>query len=120
MSARPRRDTALFNLPPRPKGRVEVALDKALTAARAAGGLTDVDLAVLTLARAQARGVDCAEADRNTWALAAIGRELRETLIRMRMDPVSRGSSKDELIEFLRSLAQPDHPGAEVGDPAQP
>src|SRR4029453_11017692 len=57
-------DAALFNLPPRAKGRVELALDKALSAARAAGGLTDVDLAVLTLARAQARGVDCAEADR--------------------------------------------------------
>lgn len=119
MSKRPRTDPSLFALPPRAKGRVEVALDKAIAAARASGALSDVDVAVLTLARAQARGVDCAETDRNTWALAAIGRELRETLIRMRMDPVSRGTSKDELIDFLRSLAQPDHSGVEVGDSPQ-
>lgn len=120
--SKPRRtsDAALFNLPPRAKGRVETALDKALAAARKAGMLADVDAAVLTLARAQARGVDAAEQERNTWALAAIGRELRETLIRMRMDPVSRGANRDELVTFLRSLADPE-PAARptVGDTTQ-
>jgi len=118
---RGRGSAALFDLPPARKGRVEVALDKALGVARAAGALSDLDAAVYTLARAQARGVDLAEADRNTWALAAIGRELRETLIRMRLDPVSRGANRDDLVEFLRSLAHPDPaPGPAVGDPPKP
>lgn len=96
---------------------METALDKAIVAARKGGMLADVDAAVLTLARAQARGVDAAEQERNTWALAAIGRELRETLIRMRMDPVSRGANRDELVNFLRDLAKPDSSaGPAVGD----
>lgn len=117
MPRRPPRDDALFALPARRKGRVEAALDKAIVAARAAGGLTDVDAAVLTLARAQARGVDAAETDRNVWALAAIGRELRETLSRMRMDPTSRGGNRDELVAFLADLAKPTGAGTTVGDP---
>lgn len=122
MSRRRRvRDDGLFNLPAPKKGRVEAGLDRAIIAARAAKGLTDVDAAIVTLARAQARGVDAAEGARDTWALAAIGRELRETLTRMRLDPASRGAGVDGLAEFLAALGRPDPPsGPAVGDPAHP
>lgn len=112
------RDTsALFDVPRGRKGRVETALDKALTAARRAGGLADVDAAVMTLARAQARACDVAEAARDVWALARIGGELRETLMRMRLDPVSRGANRDQIVEFLKSLGTPEYTGgAPVGD----
>jgi hypothetical protein len=103
---------------------VEAALDKAVTAARTAGSLSDVDAAAITLARAQARGVDGAESARNPWALAALGRELRETLIRLRMDPVSRGGNRESIAEFLAALGRPtpgepppgDGAGSAVGD----
>lgn len=114
------RDDALFPLPAARKGRVEVALDRAITAARDAKSLSALDAAIITLARAQARGVDAAEGARDTWALAAIGRELRETLIRMRLDPASRGVGADGLAEFLAALAHPDPPGTAVGDTPHP
>jgi hypothetical protein len=124
----PRRRTSpepLFGLPAGRKGRVEAALDKAIAAARQAGNLSDVDGAAITLARAQARGVDAAEGGRNPWALAALGRELRETLIRLRMDPVSRGGNRESIAEFLAALGRPtpgepssgDGAGPAVGDP---
>lgn len=107
---------ALFDVPRGRRGRVESALERAIAAARKAGALADADAAALTLARAQARGVDIAEAANQLWALAAIGRELRETLIRLRLDPVSRGGDRDSIIEFLRSLGTPEHTRPEIRD----
>lgn len=123
VTRRRRRDDALFTLPAARKGRVEVALDRAIAAARAGKSLSALDAAIVTLARAQARGVDAAESSRDTWALAAIGRELRETLIRMRLDPASRGVGADGLAEFLAALSSPDPPhppGSAVGDTPDP
>jgi chemotaxis protein histidine kinase CheA len=121
VSRRPRDSSALFDVPVGRKGRVESGLDKALGAARRAGSLADVDAGVYTLARALARGCDVAEAARDVWALARVSGELRETLMRMRLDPVSRGSGRDQALEFLRDLANPEYaaadPGAEVRDP---
>lgn len=117
---RRRRDAALFDLPAARKGRVEVALDRAIAAARDVKSLSALDAAIVTLARAQARGVDAAEGARDTWALAAIGRELRETLIRMRLDPASRGVGADGLAEFLAALSTPDPAGPAVGDTPHP
>lgn len=112
----PRRDKgALFDLPAGRMGRVERAVNTAITAARRDGALIDVDTAALTLARSQARGVDLAEGGRDVWALARIGGELRETLIRLRLDPVSRGASRDQLADFLASLTEPTPPDAGTG-----
>ena len=112
-----RRDKgALFDLPGGRMGRVERAVNTAITAARRDGALVDVDTAALTLARSQARGVDLAETARDVWALARIGGELRETLIRLRLDPVSRGASRDQLADFLASLTDPTPPAA-TGNP---
>jgi len=121
MAERRRRDTqALFDMPPGRKGRVERAVDAAIIAARSDGVLAEVDVAALTLARAQARGVDVAEAGQDVWALARIGAELRETLQRLRLDPVSRGVQTDDVKDFLAALAHPNGAGpsspAPVGD----
>lgn len=114
----PRRDKgALFDLPAGRMGRVERAINTAIAAARRDGALIDVDTGALTLARSQARGVDMAEGARDVWALARIGGELRETLIRLRLDPVSRGASRDQLADFLASLTEPT-PGAAAGTAA--
>jgi hypothetical protein len=103
-----RRDTqALFDVPTGRKGRVERAVDAAIVIARHDGVLAEVDCAALTLARAQARGVDVAEAGQDVWALARIGAELRETLQRLRLDPTSRGGQTDDLRDFLGALGQP-------------
>lgn len=110
----------LFVLPGGRRGRVEAALERAITAARRDRALTDADAGAVALARAQARGVDGAEAGRNPWALAALGRELRETLIRLRLDPVARGPGRESVAEFLAALAQPtpgDGAGPALGHP---
>ena len=103
-----KRDTsALFDVPAGKRGRVETALNRSIAAARKTKSLDEVDAAALGLARAQARGVDVAEAARDVWALARIGGELRETLIRLRLDPVARGARSDSLTDFLASLSAP-------------
>src|SRR5262245_1529029 len=104
-----KRDTgALFDVPAGKLGRVERALNAALTAARKNGTVADVDAAAIALARAQARGVDVAEGARDVWALARVSSELRETLIRLRLDPVARGAGGDQLSNFLSDIARPD------------
>lgn len=110
-----KRDTgALFDVPAGKIGRVERALNGALTAARRAKTITDVDAAAVALARAQARGVDVAEGARDVWALARVSSELRETLARLRLDPVSRGAGGGKLDDFLSRLGNPvlEHPAA--------
>jgi hypothetical protein len=103
-----KRDTsALFDVPAGKIGRVERALNTALAAARRARSLADVDAGVIALARAQARGVDVAEAARDVWALARVSSELRETLIRLRLDPVARGAGGDQLADFLDRIGRP-------------
>jgi hypothetical protein len=120
--ARQKSDEALFALPAGRRGRVESAVNKAVRRASLDKQLTEVDVALVTLARAQARAVDVAEAGRDVWALARVGGELRETLTRLRLDPTSRGGPRDSLADFLAQLATPtaaDPAGAApVGDPA--
>lgn len=113
-----KRDTsALFDVPAGRIGRVERALNVALVAARRAGSLADVDAAVIALARAQARGVDVAEGARDVWALARVSSELRETLARLRLDPVSRGARGDQLVDFLERIGRPTlEPDPAAGD----
>lgn len=100
----------MFDVPPGRKGRVERAMDTAISAARRDGILTELDAAAWKLAQAQARGVDVAEGGQQVWALARIGAELRETLQRLRLDPVSRGGQTDDVKDFLAALGQPPAP----------
>lgn len=112
-----RRDTgALFDVPAGRLGRVERALNTALAAARKARALADVDGAAIALARAQARGVDVAEGARDVWALARVSSEFRETLIRLRLDPVSRGAGGGKLDDLLTALANASFDDAAGGD----
>ncbi len=97
----------LFNLPAGRRGRVETAVNKAIMAARKQNLVDDLDGALITLARAQARSVDVAEAARDVWALARVGGELRDSLIRLRLDPTSRGAFRDDVGGFLADLAKP-------------
>jgi hypothetical protein len=119
-------DEGLFALPAGRRGRVESAVNASVRAARAAGQLGELDGALVVLARSQARSVDLAEAARDVWAHARAGGELRETLRRLRLDPMSRGANRDSLADFLRDLsrpepATPDAAGpAEMGDPPHP
>ncbi len=106
-------DKGLFALPAGRRGRVESAVNKAITAARRQNLVDDLDGALITLARAQARAVDVAEAARDVWALSRAGGELRESLIRLRLDPTSRGAFRDDVAGFLADLAKPT-----AGDPA--
>lgn len=113
MARRPRPDDdALFALPSGRRGRVESAVNDAVRRARAAGTLGELDGALIVLARSQARAVDLAESARDLWAHARTGGELRETLRRLRLDPTARGANRDNLMDFLRELAQPDPPTA--------
>jgi hypothetical protein len=116
-------DDALFALPAGRRGRVESAVNKSVRRAWQDEALNELDAGLVTLARAQGRAVDVAEAARDVWALSRASGELRETLIRLRLDPTSRGASGDSLASFLAELAKPspaDPAGAApVGDPPQ-
>ncbi len=117
-------DDGLFALPAGRRGRVEAAVNAAVRKARAEKLLSELDGGAVTLARACARAVDLAEGKRDVWALARAAGELREVLIRLRLDPTSRGAGRDSLADFLQSLAEPaagDAAGAgAVGDPPHP
>jgi hypothetical protein len=121
--AKRRADEApLFELPAGRRGRVETAVNASVRQARTDGTITDIDNGLVTLARALARAVDHAEATREVWALARVAGQLRETLIRLRLDPTTRaGVNRDSVTDFLRSLSEPsapDSPGAAtLGDP---
>ena len=113
--AKPRRaaDDGLFALPAGRRGRVETAVNAAVRSARVEKLLSDLDGGLVTLARACARAVDVAEAAHDVWAVARAAGELRDTLIRLRLDPTSRGADRDNLADFLTSLTEP-----AAGDPA--
>jgi hypothetical protein len=113
--ARRKPDAPLFALPAARRGRVERSVDDAVRAGRADNRIGSLDGALVALARAQARAVDVAENARDVWALARIGGELRETLVRLRLDPTSRGVNRDSLAEFLTALGRP-----AATDPASP
>lgn len=97
------------------RGRVELALDKAVRASYAEGSIDPkVDLGAVTLAREVARVVDQAAAKRDHWAVVAASRELREVLARLGLDPRSRGTGPtDGVAQALAELATPS-----TGDPS--
>lgn len=85
----------------RPVRRVERAVAASLEAA----GLEPVDQALAILAVELGTAADVAATRHDVYGVAAVARELRETLVRLGMDPVSRaGAGSEELRELLNQL----------------
>src|SRR5262245_9583846 len=99
------------------KGRVEVAVDKAVRAAQRDETIGTLDAGLVALARTLARSLDGAATADDRWVTARLAGELRETLARLRLDPTARGAHRGELAGFLADLARPDPGPAAVGDP---
>lgn len=87
-------------------GATEAAVRKSLTDA----ALDTRDHGAGELAAQCARAVDvAANVRRDPYGVAAAARELREQLIRLRLDPVARlGNDAGQLQTFLDSLQHPD------------
>jgi hypothetical protein len=84
-------------------GNVEAAVRRAIKAA----ALAAVDEGAAELAAAKARAVDIAVTRSDPYGVAAAGRELREQLARLRLDPASReGGPSGDVEAFLAQLAQ--------------
>lgn len=100
---------SLLTLAPSRKGRCESNVDRAVLAGYAAGTVDkNLDAAAVALARTLARATDAQAEAGNPWAIAALARELRVLLERLRLDPVSRGAGdRDEFADFLSDLAKP-------------
>lgn len=100
---------ALIADPADRKRRVEIAIDKAIRAARADASLVDVDAGAYTLARELARIVDYSAAVKHDpYAVAAASRELREVLHALRLTPRSRDTAGvGDLEQLLTELAKP-------------
>ena len=112
---------ALFPTKAPRKGRVELAVDRAVAAAQRDKAIGAVDAGIVALARTLARSLDGAAGADDRWVTARLAGELRETLARLRLDPTSRGAGRGELAGFLADLGRPDPPAAghtAVGDPA--
>lgn len=82
-------------------GPVELAARVTIEAA----ALDRVDTAAAVLAIELGRAVDIGNRRRDPYAVAAAARELREQLIRLRLDPVSRGEGADDDNAFDRWAA---------------
>lgn len=101
--------------------RAERAIDAAIRAAYRDGLVDkDLDAGMTVLARVLARAIDQLVADGgDKWLLPRLTSELRETLTRLRLDPMMRAGGRDEFAEFLASLNTPEPGAAEVGDTPQ-
>lgn len=93
-----------LDLPDPPRRAVETAVRASIEAA----SLDDRDEGAGELAASLARAVDLAHKRQDPYAIAAAGRELRETLTRLRLDPVAREGNDAGAIEgWLEKLAMP-------------
>lgn len=82
--------------------------ERAVRASLADAALDDRDAGAGELAAQCARAVDLAHSRRDPYAVAATARELREQLIRLRLDPVARlGNDAGQLAAFLADLSEP-------------
>jgi hypothetical protein len=97
-------------------GRVETRTAAAIRAAKAEDKLGKLDDGVCALAVELARAVDVGALKQDPYAIATAGRELREVMSRLKLDPTSRGLRPDDpLSDFLAGLGSPT-----VGDTADP
>lgn len=86
-------------------GRVERAVRDSLAAAQ----LDARDAGAGELAASCARAVDLAHMRKDPYAVASTARELREQLVRLRMDPAARlGGDAGEVAGWLAGLNQPE------------
>lgn len=105
MSEREPADPALPGLETGPTGGKAGYLQAQVTAAIEAAQLDDRDKGMGALAIACARAVDLAHGRRDPYAVASAARELRETLVRLRMDPASRlGADAGNVEKWLAGL----------------
>lgn len=107
----------LFALPDPRAGRHERSVNQAIRRGQRDGVIdAALDGGLSSLARGLARVADVAEQQKNPWAMAAVARELRETLTRLRLDPASRGADRDAWDDFLAAINnEPTRPGP-LGD----
>lgn len=92
-------------------GRISRAVSACFARAVRDGRLDEVlDGPVMALARSLAIAMDtrAGDPDGNAVGLAKLAAELRQVMVRLRLDPVSRGGEGgDEFDQFLRSLSTP-------------
>lgn len=81
-------------------GRTAQAVDQATAQAKQDGDLVDTDAAMVGLAVAMGDAVDHALRRRDPFAAAAAGRELRETLLALRLSPLSRDDAPGDDDSF--------------------
>lgn len=80
-------------------------LQRAVAAAVDAASLDDRDKGMGALAEACGRAIDLAQGRGDVYAVTAAARELRETLVRLRLDPTSRlGNDAGQVEQFLAGL----------------
>lgn len=121
MDAKGRRDDGqgaldLSGLDDGPAFMVEQAVRRSLRAAADANLVGELDAAAGALAAGCARAIDFGLKRRDPYAVAAAARELRETLVRLKLDPASRDTGDDDgLGQLMRELADND---ARPGDRA--
>jgi hypothetical protein len=100
-------ETLDVEVPSHPVGDVERAVRASIKDA----ALDDRDGAAAELAASLARAVDLAHGRRDPYAVATVGRELRETLIRLRLDPTSRlGNDAGNVATWLERISNPTGP----------
>lgn len=100
---------ALFSIERNHTGRHSEMLEKAIDAARVSGVIEDIDEAMISIARANALGLDAAEkSDKPYYAIAQLTGPYREVLEALRMTPATRESEvNDELNLALAELSKP-------------
>lgn len=87
-----------------PAGRLEVAVKRTLEHAAETGVLGELDAALAGLALELARACDQGTRRFDPYAVAAAGRELREVLSRLKLDPSSRPDAGDGFEELVKAL----------------
>lgn len=101
------------------RGRHSVAMDSALTAARAAEVVGDLDEGMATILRAGAWALDSMERSNHHYGPAKLIPALTEALRDMHMTPDSRTTDTDSaIVELLEDMAKADDT-APLPHPAQ-
>lgn len=92
-------------------------VERAVRASVEAAGLAEVDQGGGALAVACARAVDVANRRLDPYGVAAAARELREQLIRLRLDPASRDDGSGGDVDWFRRLmaGEAEDPHASAG-----
>ncbi|WP_084811799.1 hypothetical protein [Gordonia westfalica] len=102
-------------------GRHSAATERALTAAKAADLITDVDEALAAVVRASAWALDRFEAENKPYGPAKLIGPTVEALRELHLTPDSRvGGNDDEIRSLLDALGTPADAETSVSDTPQP